>query len=151
MSMIDPGAEFEIIGWYDGISEALRRSRDGRWKYVSLIAWHREANLRIFGIVAIDDAVAADIRVVSAACLPGAHALERDWSELRGRIASLLTNAKGRAEIRLCEEIDGEAAVVLHVEAQEIAAMMGQEIDEVIDTRRFADLLLRFPALAGRT
>jgi hypothetical protein len=131
----------EIIGWYDGIVEALVRSADGRWMYASMLAWNPENKLRIFGLMEADDTTVADLRTLSTAPEPTSP---DSWSALRDRVAMFLAQVAGQAELRLCEELDGIPKATVKVDAGEIAEIAGQDADQALDGARFAKLQARF-------
>lgn len=135
--------EIEIIGWHDGITEALLREEDGRWSYASLIAWKPDDGLRIFGLIAVDERTVAEVRGLMAS--PGASQREkqRAWSAVRRRIAGLLKVEEGEAELRLCDQLDGETKKSLRVHTQEIVAMMGGDVDDALSPERFSILVAK--------
>lgn len=130
--------DFEILGWHDGITEALVRVEDEKWIYASMLAWNPQLHLRIFGLVEADPSVVAEVRELLALLSSDAESRAAAWSRLRSRIARFLLHASGQAEIRLCDELDGETKATLQVDVKSIIDLLGKEIDDAVDDVRFS-------------
>ncbi len=141
--MKTPPQEIVVVGWYDGVTEAFVQEHDGRWTYASMIAWDPERKLRIFGVVRADAPMVSEIRARCAASDSSDQKAE-NWRHIRAYISEFLRNVDGEAELRLCEELDGETKDSRRIDAGAILDDLGHEIDEVVGSTRFASWISRF-------
>lgn len=131
------------VSWYDGVIEAFVRRDDGDWAYASMIAWDPSRKLRIFGLVAADIATVSEVRALSIAA-DGGGPMAESWQRIRARVAKFLRNVQGAAELRLCDQLDGDTKDCRRIDATSIIDALGCEIEEACDSARFALWLAKF-------
>ncbi len=118
----------EIIDWYDGITEALIRNEDGLGMYASMIAWSPKQNLRIFGLVSIDDSTINELQTLVVASKPSNTQTSYAWRRLRRSISTFLQQVQGSVNLLLCDELDGEARKMLEVAAELVLLYSGKTL-----------------------
>jgi hypothetical protein len=91
-----------VVGWYDGIVDALVTMKDDpRCYYGRLIAANADRKRRIFGITPILD----PLPLVQAA--NEADGTEERWAELRRQISRHLQETPATTIYLLCEDFEG--------------------------------------------
>lgn len=135
--------EFVVVGWYDGITEAFVQEFGGRWIYASIIAYDPKKKLKIFGAVEADAQTVSEVRALCAASEVGEGTVE-NWRRIRTRISKFLGTVEGEAELKLCEELDGETKASRRIDAGAILEELGREIEDAVGSTRFALWMSKF-------
>lgn len=105
--------------------------------YASMIAWSPQQNLRIFGLVSIDDSTINEFQTLAVASKPSNIQTSYAWRRLRRSISTFLQQVQGSVNLLLCDELDGEARKMLEVAAELVLPFLGQNIDKSTKTSLF--------------
>lgn len=123
-----------FLAWHDGPTEAVLL-RGGTWWYASMLAWRPEERLRVFGLVPVDEHTVRGLKKLLAV-------FERDEAEtdrvrLREAVQAFLQGASGPVELRLCESLSKPRLESVMVDFEEVASMMGKDVEEILENDPF--------------
>ena len=117
--------EIVVVGWYDGLTEGFVQG------------------LRIFGLVAANILTVSEVRELCVAS-DSSDTTAETWGRIRARISKFLRTVEGEAELRLCDQLDGQTKDSRRIDATTIIGDLGCDIEGASDSTRFASWMSKF-------